>query len=279
MQFPTRKWALRFLLALAPAALFVVLMRQVRWLPKTMQQRQVLSLVFSPNGKWLVAEDVDAIHDIYDVQSGKEVTVVGRDVTLSSGDMAIVADGERYVTDRDPMSGKPVTKIAKPWVALWNFQTGQPVGGVSADWLRAKQREWQSQQGSWQVPIQERSTIPGQQGEFTVGEWPDGKMLACGRGATQTLRLFDARTGRLLHVLQESNGPASPVEFSRDGSTIASYGDDNNKSVVRAFAVDNGKLLREIPFNDRSIFALSPDGRTLAVGDYWGEIKLYPLRL
>jgi WD40 repeat protein len=92
---------------------------------------------------------------------------------------------------------------------------------------------------------------------------PDGKMIAS--GGEKNVKLWDARTGRLLATLEGHWDGVRTVAFSPDGKTIAS----GSQATIRLWEATTGSLRAEwqtLPGNLSSL-AFSPDGRTLAVGN------------
>ena len=80
-----------------------------------------------------------------------------------------------------------------------------------------------------------------------------------------TVRLWDAESGKLLRSLEGHAGSVLSVAWSPDGKSLASSSDDNT---VRLWDAESGKLLRSLEGHIRSVrsVAWSPDGKSLASG-------------
>jgi WD40 repeat protein/Tfp pilus assembly protein PilF len=102
---------------------------------------------------------------------------------------------------------------------------------------------------------------------------PDGRLLAGGNLAG-TVRIWEARYGRLRWSLAAHGGAARGVAFSPDGKLLASAGDD---SLVKLWEVAGGRLLRTFtgPKGHLGNVTISPDGQTLASGAKDGLVWLW----
>jgi RNA polymerase sigma factor (sigma-70 family) len=109
---------------------------------------------------------------------------------------------------------------------------------------------------------------------------PDGQTLATGTGTSAgagSVTLWDVASGKAIRRLE--GGVANPraLAFSADGKTLLSCGvikKDNNPrfSAVQASDTATGKQLLQVPIDEApsiflAVFALSPDGKTLATTD------------
>jgi WD40 repeat protein len=107
----------------------------------------------------------------------------------------------------------------------------------------------------------------------TLAFSPDGKVLACGK-AHGPIVLWDVASGAELRPLPSTDVGMTQVDFSPDGTLLASAGEDRG-GVVRIWKVATRQLL----FTFRTAgaawsVAFSPDGKTLAAGLESGEVWL-----
>ncbi len=102
---------------------------------------------------------------------------------------------------------------------------------------------------------------------------PDGRTLASG-SVDNTIKLWDAATGKLLRTLEGHSSTVESVAFGPDGRTLASGSVDNT---IKLWDVASSKLLRTLQGHSNNVesVAFSPDGRTLASGSVDGTIKLW----
>ena len=109
-----------------------------------------------------------------------------------------------------------------------------------------------------------RCTVRQQRRTATVALSPDGRMLAVG-GFGRVVRLWDVRTGKLVHELDQGGDGAFTLEFSPDGRTLAVSGFEPVASLwdVATGAQIGPRLTAGRPQDDdRSV-----PRRTPAVGD------------
>jgi len=102
---------------------------------------------------------------------------------------------------------------------------------------------------------------------------PDGQQIATG-GWDQTVKLWDAATGREIHTLTGHTGFVRSVDFSPDGRALVSASEDR---AVKLWEVTTG---REIgTFRGHADFATAvvfhPDGDRLASGGIDGALRLW----
>ncbi len=214
----------------------------------------------SPDGKSLAHTDWDLSVHLRSVETGEERhSLVGHrsivyDVAFSP-DSKLLASGSsnEYAHDDairlwDRETGDLVRTFAghrDPVRALAFSHDGRHLASASATTLRF----WDTTSGRLIRTLERHA--PRVSG---VAFSPDGKLLAAAEGGN-SIRLWDVASGRHRHLL---DGAASAIAFSPDGAEIASSpGNDQDK--IQLWDVATGTLLRAFCSGHDSI-AFSPDG-------------------
>ena len=93
----------------------------------------------------------------------------------------------------------------------------------------------------------------------------------------QTIRLWDASTGKELHTLKGHTSRVTSVSFSPDGTRIASGSDDNT---IRLWDVSTGEELHTLEGHMSSVFSVSfsPDGMRLLSQTNTGQKLVWDLK-
>jgi hypothetical protein len=91
------------------------------------------------------------------------------------------------------------------------------------------------------------------------------------------VKLWDARSGRLLNTLEGHEREATSVAFSPDGSVLASGSRDKT---VKLWDARSGRLLNTLEGHEREAtsVAFSPDGALLASGSDDGTVKVWSVK-
>jgi WD40 repeat protein len=101
---------------------------------------------------------------------------------------------------------------------------------------------------------------------------PDGRLLASG-SRDRTARIWNARTGRLLHVLHHQ-GYVVAESFSRDGRSLVTSSQDG-AAYVWDVATGQRELLLVGPTEEVDAAAFSPDGNRIATASTDGVARIY----
>jgi small GTP-binding protein len=105
---------------------------------------------------------------------------------------------------------------------------------------------------------------------------PQGETLASG-SRDNTVKLWEARSGKLLRTLEGHQSPVHSVAFDPQGEMLASGSQDNT---VKLWDTRSGKLLRTLQGHQDQVVsvAFDPQGGTLASGSADKTVKLWDVR-
>ena len=101
----------------------------------------------------------------------------------------------------------------------------------------------------------------------------DGDLIASG-SFTNTVNLFNARSGQIVHALTAPQGTVNGLAFSPDGTVLATASSDGK---VRQWQLWDGDLLRVLSGHLGAVWSVefSPDGELLASGGADGTVRVW----
>ena len=102
---------------------------------------------------------------------------------------------------------------------------------------------------------------------------PDGKRLASASG-DQTVKVWDAETGKEMHTLKGHTNRVNSVCFSPDGKQIVSASDDQT---VKVWDAETGKEMHTLKGHASSVLSVccSPDGKQLVSASRDHTVKVW----
>jgi WD40 repeat protein len=104
---------------------------------------------------------------------------------------------------------------------------------------------------------------------------PDGKLLASA-GSDHRIVLWELPKGRIVRSWKAHDDMAHDVVFTPDGRTLVSVG--NADRVAKLWDVATGSLRAQcLVWSSLLSVALSPDGKTAAMGGYGDHVSLWPI--
>lgn len=222
------------------------------------------SLIFSPDGKFLISAGADKLIRIWDSDTGKEL----RSLDNHKGGAHLIslsADG-KWLASCDFNSE----------LFLWEFDTGKirqrfrsrdrvlhalslsPNGKILATSNLKTLRLWDTDTGKETLTL----TNDRQHGPEALAFTSDSKQLAYSNFANQNIHMLDVATGREIRTFKSHRDRLYQLIFTPDGATLFSCSFDRT---IRSWDVVSGKEKQRYGDEKQTVgcFALAPDGKTL----------------
>ena len=265
---------------------------------------------FSPDGKRLATGASDGTVRVWDPSSREQVAMLRGHSAGIVRALAYAPDGQTLVSAGEDGTVKvwDVAATRDP-----NILTGDEAGfqsvAFSPDGKTLATGDWQGTLRLWDMGSREQvATLPGdKETRCFVTFAPDGQTLATGNG--NTARLWDARPKAPLAEFQIP-GKIAAMAFSQDSRLVAVGGNGGTVLVwdraagreaarlpggwvefspdgtLLAAGLDNAVRLHDVAtWHELAAFgghtpyvkclAFSPDGKTLATGDWQGTLRLW----
>ena len=238
----------------------------------------ILSVAFSPDGKFLATGDANAEILLRKADTGQELlTCQGhinwvRSVAFSPNGQTIAsASDDQTVKLWDVRTGHCLNTLQghTNWILSISFSpNGQTIASASDD---QTVKLWDVRTGHC------LNTLQGHMSSIlSLAFSPDGQTIASG-SYDQTVKLWETRTGKCLNTLQGHTSWVLSIAFSSDGQTIASGSYDQT---VKLWEARTGHCLNTLQGYANWVLsvAFNPDGQTIASGSYDHAVRLWDVR-
>lgn len=262
-------------------------------------QAQVTALAFAPDSRALASAAPDGTVRLWRLDTEKELSVLRMD-TASPKWLAFDAQGKYLAYGGQRASAHVWTlkpKTASAWIKLGpahsgsflpdgsslllGLETGAVMQCRMADISQALSGITQNETSGASEPVRVETTtvvVEGGHADSSFGVWgmaasPDGHWFATASEDT-TVKLWDAKTSRVVRTFKGHKAPVWCVSFSPDGRLIAGAGVG-----VKVWETATGRLCHEFQDHERMVssVAIHPSGRWLASCSYDGSVHLREL--
>ncbi len=236
----------------------------------------VVSVVFSPNGEWLLTCSYDETARIWNIKNPENP----EEVQVLEGHSWWVWDGA-FSPDFDPankqLANRIVTVSQDGKAIVWKMKTTAQRPQVTTVSLV---QDKVSLNKSSTIEMVQESTFTGHRGPiYSVAYSPDGTEIATASNDKRVLlwnpadvpafnldNLLLKKTVQIdQRVLSGHSAPVQAVTYSRDGKLLISGGRDN---AVKIWDLKNGKSIKTFRGHDSAVRSvdISPDGRQVISG-------------
>lgn len=206
----------------------------------------VTGVAFSPDGGWLAISSADTTAAVYRIDlAGPDLslafTLAGHSAAVQA--IAFSPDGTTLVTASVDRSLK-----------VWSAADGSLVRSFG-------------QHTDAVLALAFRPPAPDQ---------PEAPPFCASGGDDRTVRVWQPTIGRMVRIIREHDGPVLALVFAPGGVSLFSAGQEG---LIRRIDADSDEILGQWRGSDDWIYrlAISPDGTSLASGDWAGQVRLWSI--
>ncbi|KAJ5988200.1 hypothetical protein N7481_003410 [Penicillium waksmanii] len=236
---------------------------------------QVISIVWSPDGRQLASGSSDNTVRIWDPATGQSIsTLYGHSASVRliawSPDGNQLASGSRDKTVRiwDPATSQNISTLDRhsgPVNSIAWSPDGNRLASASGD---KTVRIWDPATG------QNISTLDRHSGPVNSIAWSPDRSRLASASDDKTVRIWDPATGQSISTLEGHSSLVTSIAWSPDGSRLVSVSGDKT---VRIWDPATGHSISIIKGHNRlvGLIAWSLDGRQLASGSSDNTVRIW----
>jgi WD40 repeat protein len=264
------------------------LYEKILTLPVTLRghEQDVISVTFSPDGKFLASGSSDKTVKVWEVGSWREVTTLrGHEDQVSSvsfnpdGKFLASGSSDKTVKVWEVGSWREVATLREHGYLVWSVTFSPDGKFLASGSLDKTVKVWEV--GSWREVITLRHGDPvtsvafSPDGKFLASVSVGGKFLASGgRETTTTMKVWEVGSWREVTTLRGHEDQVNSVTFSPDGKFLASGSLDRT---VKVWEVGSWREVTTLRGHENWVWSVtfSPDGKFLASGSSDKTVKVW----
>ena len=241
------------------------------------QNSSVYAVSFSPDGKFCLSGNHDAILCLWDIQTETEIrhfqghTAPIRSVTFSpDGKFALSASDDMTVRLWEVNTGQEISCLKRHWRAVYSVAFS-PDGSQALSGCGDKVIRLWDLKSKWEI-----KRFEGHEASISaVAFSPDGKSVLSS-SFDKTVRLWNAENGQEIRCFQGHTDRVLSVAFSPNGNRILSGSSDKT---LRLWDANTGQEICRCEKHTGDIWsvAFSPDGRRAVSGSHDKTVRVWDL--
>lgn len=240
---------------------------------------QVRAIAYSPDGKTVASGGEDKVVFLSNTENGQTKSTINFGGGVSSLDFSsdgqTLAVGADAIVLLDAANGKNKLSIKTDGYLVITLKLSRD-GKMLAAYFHGELKLFDTANGNL-IRTFEKSRDAGRSITFS----PDGQTLADGSSEGK-IYLWDVASGRIKSTITAGSYIVF-VAFSPDGKTLASGSSEHSERTgyevgkIKIWDAASGNLIKVLATQRTLIssIAFSPDGKTIACGDDFGEINLW----
>jgi len=238
---------------------------------------KVDGVIHLPGGQRIMTCSSDGSLRMWNLKSGEQIGKDWRDGESELNAIALSPDGKQLVSGSDDGA-----------VRLWDIDTGKVITKWTGHTSTVRSVRWNRDGGRvlsgsndgtarvWDVERGETILTIKTEQMYSAIYSPDETMIATDGNEKENIKIFDAKTGKLVAILKGHTDEVNCLAWTADGTTLIS---GSNDSSIRTWNTTTWQQINLFTGHTSNVYdiAISPNGRILASASWDKTARLWNL--